>query len=193
MITVPQSVLAYYQQLDVQTAIDLLRGSKDPKVPPSLRWDQVEGFYRARLAALQMPIEYAIFLETLWRAVWTEVPSGWKPRKPSEPARPDLSIGVATIWDEGCFSRRFERGDHALELMVGLDVEEGLQVGVLLYDGEENVLLNANLLEGWVQHPDVDTYWTEEPITPLSETIAIEPFRRWTDQAWVAVAAAAAA
>lgn len=190
MVPVPQSVLAYFTQFDVQTAVDLMSGSKDPKVPPTLRWQDLGNFYRARLAALQVPVEYAIFLEALHQAVWLDVPAKWRPDKPSAPARPDLSIGISTVWDESCFTRRFTCGSHSLELMVGLGEEEGLQLGVLLYDGDEEVVLDGDLLSGWSQPEGIDTFWTEEAITPLNETIAPEPFKRWTDQAWTAIDAA---
>jgi hypothetical protein len=192
MLQVPPSVLAYFTQFDVQTAVDLMGGSKDPKVPPTLRWDDVGNFYRARLAALQVPVEFAIFLEELWRAVWADVPARWKAAQPSKPSRPDLSISVGTVWDEGCFSRSYTCGNHALELSVSLNAEEGLQFGILLFDDrdDDESILDADQLVGWSQPENVLTYWTEHAVNPLKETFATEPFREYTQQAWAAIDAA---
>ncbi|MFN3725239.1 MAG: hypothetical protein ACK4SZ_02925 [Allosphingosinicella sp.] len=189
MIAVPESVLAYFQQPSVQTAVDLLLTGKEPKVPANLRWEEVASFYRACLAAQQVQAEYALFLEALWGAVWTEIPAGWRGCRPSNPARPDLAIGIATIWSEGCFSRRFERQGYSLELSAGLWPDTGLQLGVLLYDEENSVLLTDDLLKGWIREGDIDTYWTQEEIAPLAATIDAAQFGQWRDQAYQAIAA----
>lgn len=183
MIRVPESVLAYFQQPAVETAVDLLLSGKEPKVPGNLRWEDVSSFYRACLAARQVTIEYAIFLEEVWREVWIDGPTGWKPCPPSAPARPDLGVGVGNVWSEGCFSRRFERKDLALELSVFMWTEKGLQLGILLYDEQETVLLDAAELEHWEQEGDLDTYWTQDEIVQLADTISAEPFKPLTDQA----------
>ncbi|SHM44902.1 hypothetical protein SAMN05518668_109177 [Sphingobium sp. YR657] len=183
MITVPQSISAYFEQSAVQAAVDLLLAKKEPKVPDNLQWKDLPAFYRASLAARQVPIEFAIFTEELWRRVWGEVPSDWKPCAPSAPARADLSVSAWTIWDEGCFSRRFERAGVALELSAGLWSDTGLQLGILLYDTDDRRLLDTWPLHGW-DREGYDTVWTQDEITPFGETIMLEPFKPWTDQGW---------
>ena len=192
MITVPKSVLAYHTQPDVETAIDLLLASKKDTVPAALKWHEVSAFYRATLAARQTPIEFALFLEAVWRAVWSEVPPLWKPCDASHPTRPDLSVKISTVWEESCFSRRFEYGSYSLELSVGLWPEEGLQLGIVLYDKSETMLLTEALMPGWVGSIEFDTVWTPETVIALGDQISTTAFTRWTDQAWEAVRAAIA-
>ncbi|WP_311268772.1 hypothetical protein [Sphingobium sp. WCS2017Hpa-17] len=192
MITVPQSVLAYFEQPAVQSAVDLLLAKKEPKVPDNLQWKDVPAFYRASLAARQVPIEFAIFTEELWRHVWVDVPTAWRPCAPSNPARPDLSVSAWTVWDEGCFSRRFERAGLSLELAAGLWSETGLQLGVLVYGIDGRRLLDICPLKGW-DREGYDMLWTQEEIIPFGETVDLEPFKPWTDQAWEAIARATTA
>jgi hypothetical protein len=192
MISVPQSVLAYYEQPAVQTAVDLLLNAKEPQVPDNLQWHEVGSFYRSSLAARQVQTEYAIFLEALWSAVWVDIPELWRPRPPSKPARPDLAIGIKTVWNEGCFGRRFERQACALELFVGLWSDTGLQLGIVLYGPKGDLLLVDRLLDGWARE-GYRAYWTQEKIASLSATIAPSPFAGWTQQAWGAVAEACGA
>lgn len=190
MITVPKSVLAYYTQPDVETAIDLLLASKKDTIPAALKWHEVSAFYRATLAARQTPVEFALFLETVWRAVWPVAPPLWKPCDASHPARPDLSIKISTVWEERCFSRRYEYGDYSLELSVGLWSAEELQLGILLYDKSETMLLTEALMPGWVRSMELDTVWTPETVITLGDQISATAFTRWTEQAWEAVRAA---
>jgi hypothetical protein len=186
VIKVPDSVLAYFQQPAVQTAVDLLLAKREPKVPESLRWDEVSSFYRACLAARQVPIEFASFCEELWRGVWGEPPAGWKSAVPSRPDRPDLDVGPTTVWNEGCFTRRFVRGNLSLELAVGLWTDNGIQIGVVLYDEEEEVILDEAPLRGWAQE-GYDMYWNQGEISPLAAQVDLEPFRPWTTRAWQAI------
>lgn len=186
MITVPESVLAYFSQSAVRTSVDLLLSGKEPKVPIDLQWDEVPSFYRACLAARQVQAEFAIFTEQLWREVWDDVPQEWRPCAPGRPDRPDLAVGLSTIWNEGCFGRRFEKGGFAVETSVGLWANTGFQLGLLLYDRKERVVLREDELDGWSSE-GCDTFWTQEQITPLTASISIGPFRKWAAQAWGAV------
>ena len=198
MIKVPASVLAYYQQPDVQTAVKLLLsaegGRKKSPATATLRWKDIPDYYRALLAARQSPVEFAIFVEALWRQVWTDIPAIWKASaKPGDPPRPDLSVDVANIWLEKGFGRQFKHRDFTLELYAYLTLEDGFQLGMSLGDEEADVILSPELLDGWTRDDDYDTFWTQEEVVPLAEAIPIEPFRKWTDQAWQAIAAAVAA
>lgn len=188
MITVPESVFAYFTQPAIQTAVDLLLTRKEPKIPGNLTWNEVSSFYRASLAARQVPTEFAMFTEQLWREIWTDVPTCWRPIPPSKPARPDLAVGVSTVWDQGCFSRRFECSAYALELSAGLWLDTGLQLGVLLYDKQENVPLRKEDLVGWAQENGTDTFWTQDGAGSLSKVIAPADFRGLAKQALDAVA-----
>jgi hypothetical protein len=180
MIEVPQSVLAYFQNRDVETAVDHLlatdKASKT-KLAGVERWEHLPGYYRANLAARQTPVEFAILLEALWCAVWTGVPAAWRACPPAEPARPDLAVNVTTVWEQGCFDRRFEVDGMAIELAVALSTNEGIQLGVVLYDAEENTLLTDDALPGWSKSEDYDTYWTDGEIVPLAATIDPSPFQ----------------
>lgn len=188
MITVPESVLAYFRQLDIATAVDQMGKAKEPKIPPSLTWGQLGAFYRARLAALQVPIEYALFLEQLWSVVWSDLPHGWTARNPSDPGEGALSLSVGSVWEAGTFGRMFERGDQVIELYVGLDDKIGVQLGFAVYDGD--MLIRSDGLPGWVPYPDTDAVWTGETIVPLAETLVTAPFQRLAEQAWTAIATA---
>lgn len=191
MITVPESVLTYFEQSAVETAVDLLLTGKEPKVPDNLRWDEVASFYRACLAARQVQAEFALLTEELWRAIWHAAPTDWKPRAPADPERPDLGVGISTIWDEGCFSRRFEQRNCSLELTAGLWSNSGVQIGVALWDKGDKILLDSSALLGWAQE-GYDMFWTQDEIAPLAKTIDPASFERWTKQAWAAVATATA-
>lgn len=186
MIEVPESVLAYFQQPAVRTAVDLLSGRRDPRIPDHLGWDELSTFYRACLAARQVPIEFAIFCEELWREVWGTPPDRWKSPPPNRPGRADLGVGYATVWDEGCLTRVFSSGNRSIELAVGLWDDVGIQIGILLYDLEEEVLLDEDVLTGWAQEGEW-LFWTQEEITPLSAKVDLEPFRAWVVQAWRAI------
>jgi hypothetical protein len=160
MIAVPESVLAYYSRNDVNAAVTLLLGLKKNKIPPLPGWDDVPAYYRAWLAAQQTKADFATFLESVWNAVWTEVPTGWQAPRPDQPKRLDLSVAIDFIWEEGCFSRRFERGGLAMELSIWLN--DVLRLGFVLYDRADNVLLDEVAMPGWHQVDDYDTFWTDE-------------------------------
>lgn len=186
MIEVPPSVLAYFQNRDVETAVDhLLEGDKGKKTKLTgvSDWRHLAGYYRATLAARQTPVEFAIFLEELWRVVWTEMPRPWRAVAPSDAARPDLAVNVATIWDENCFGRRFEKDGLALELYVGLWTEGGLQLGVLLYEDKDKTVLADHALPGWARSDDYDTHWTDWEIVPLQSMIDPAPLKAAADAA----------
>lgn len=181
MITVPESVQAYEGRNDVQMAVTLLLGLKG-KTPPLDGWGDVASYYGAWLAAQQTKAEYAVFLERVWNDVWSSFPTSWRPRQPSKPYRPDLSISVDAVWNEKCFSRRFERAGIALELSVWL--ESGLRVGIVLYSHRDEALLNEGALPGWQQFNGYDFFWSEESVD-VSEKIAdLSVFRPLVRQAW---------
>lgn len=190
MIEVPQSVLAYFQNRDVETAVDHLlatdKGSKTKLIGVE-RWEHLSGYYRANLAARQTPVEFAILLEALWCAVWTGIPAAWRACPPTEPARPDLAVNVMTVWEHGCFDRRFEVDGMAVELAVALSANEGIQLGVVLYDAEERTLLTDDALPGWSKSEDYDTYWTDDEIVALAATIDPSPFQVCVEAALSAV------
>ena len=186
MINVPPSVLAYYQQRDVEMAVELMV-SLGKKVPDVRGWSEVPLYYRSWLAAHQTRAEFALFLEEVWRSVWEDRPAGWVPRDPNHPDRPDLSISIETVWDEGCFSRRFEQGDYALELSGGLWSDECLQLGVLLYDAEEDVALDDRAMAGWAMSQGFDTFWTGEEIVAMAPVIDLAPFKPRVQRAWEAI------
>lgn len=189
MIDVPESVLTYFGQQSVRTAVDLLLAHREPRVPGNLKWNEVSDWYRATLAARQVAADFAIFTSELWTAVWSDVPGGWKADAPDDPDRDDLSIAISAVWDEGCFSRRFTREGWSLELAAGYWTDRGFQLGVGVYDKRDSEKLRGRLPDGWSREGG-DMYWTQEDITPLSPTVSPEPFRQWTEGAWRAVAAA---
>lgn len=197
MITVPPSVLAYHQQPDVTMAVDLLldadksaktaRASKSPIA--KLGWNDVAPYYRACLAAHQTRAEFALLLEALWRAIWRDAPPSWCPLEPGD-QREDMAIDVHTVWYECCFSRGFKKGSYALELSVYLEARGEVQLGIALWDGDEN-LLQPKSLTDWEQE-DSGYFWTESQIVPLGEVIDPAAFQPWAEQAWTATAAALA-
>lgn len=180
MIEVPQSVMAYFTQPAVATAVDLLLSGKKPKVPENLRWDELAAFYRACLAAQQVQAEYAILMEKFWRAIW-QVPPSFTPTTPHDPGRRDMSVAISTIWDQGYFSRGFKKSDWWLDLTVYLEDSTGFQVGVGLWRGSE-FMLDKGALPNWASE-DSETLWTSPGLVPLVEVVDPSPFRELADDA----------
>ena len=190
MITVPESVQAYEGRNDVQMAVTLLLGLKG-KTPPLDGWGDVASYYGAWLAAQQTKADYAIFLERVWNDVWSSFPTSWRPCQPGDPYRSDLSVSVDAVWSEKCFSRRFERAGIALELSVWL--ESGLRVGIVLYNGREEALLDEGSVPGWQQLNGYDFLWSEERVD-VSEGIAdLSVFRPLVAKAWSVIEGASEA
>lgn len=191
MITVPQSVFAYFHEPDVSTAVDLLVDAdfSRKKKPPigGLRWDQVATYYRACLAARQTPIEFAIFTEALWRAAWVDIPTVWTPLTPDDVAGTGCSTEIAYVWSERIFSRRFEQAGYALELYAGAWADEGAQIGLALLDKEGTEILVANDLNGWEHNEEYDNFWTPAKLVPLSSTIDTSAFTTLATEALSAV------
>ena len=75
----------------------------------------------------------------------------------------------------------------AVELAVALSANEGIQLGVVLYDAKERTLLTDDALPGWSKSEDYDTYWTDGEIVPLAATIDPSPFQVCVEAALSAV------
>ncbi|NJR80340.1 hypothetical protein [Sphingomonas corticis] len=191
MIDVPPSVLHYALDPDVTLAVELLLDGDDTATIAKLRWPDLPSYYRAWLAAQQTCAEHALFLEQLWNAVWREVPKPWQERLPGDPIREDMAIDPASVFEYGCFSRSFERPGYLLELGVTLERGGRVQLGVGLWDEDDNDLLDAAQLPEWEQEEsESDYFYTQQMIMPLAERVDPGAFAKWANGAWNAVTAA---
>jgi hypothetical protein len=181
-LQLPESVHRFCTDGRTASAVRLLLSGKSPKVPDGLQWGELEDFYRACLAAQQTRIEWAIVMWRLWEMVFSDQLPGWRPstiRKQADDS--DIDIGIASLWEDGEFTRDFTRGDFFLQLQIEFNADEGVRANASLWrDGRAAVLsappraetVGEWVCSRWVQIED----GSELDVSGLRETacIAIE-------------------
>lgn len=175
LIGVPESVRAYFERPELRTAVDLLVSNDRPDVPEGIAWPELPQFYRAILAARQTQVDYALLLAEAWDAVWDEPGNGWQACSPQAPGRRDASVSLETVWHEGCFTRRFIKGRHALELCAYLEDRSGFQFGIGLFEGRKSGG-PAEIAPEWDSEGS-DYIWSPLGSAPIAEEISLAALR----------------
>lgn len=161
----PDSVHRYCTDARIASAVDILLSGKAPKVPDRLQWDELEDFYRACLAAQQTRIEWAITMNALWNAIFTDQIHSWRPSTIDQQSEDsELRLDAEHLWAEGEFTRDLTRANFSLQLQVEFISDEGIRVNALLWSNGKTV--QVPLPEGAERVGD----WTCSAWLPVGET-----------------------
>ncbi|MGB3752435.1 MAG: hypothetical protein WA954_00880 [Parerythrobacter sp.] len=169
----PASVLSYFVDKSTKMATDLLLAKKRPSVPEDIAWNELRAFYQANLAAKQIEVEHAIFLEELWKEVCEPMGVPWTIYGPHHQKEIN-AVDLRTIWDESWFLREFFKGQYSCEIAIYVGQDEGIQVGFGLWH-EEDSLLRSTPSGEW-EEPD-DILWSPEGAVPVAAQIDLQKLR----------------
>ena len=172
-MSIPASVLTYFNDRPTKMAIDLLLTKKRPSVPEDVKWDELVSFYKAGLAAKQVETELAVLLCEVWAEVCRDMPPAWIGQQPHEQKK-DCATDVAQVWEECCHTREYLKGDLSCEICVCIGKDVGFQVGYGLWQDGETLLGQSSPL-GW--EPPDEMCWSPEEAVPLDETINLANLR----------------
>ena len=100
------SVVAFYTDKRVNTAVKLLLDDGIVFAPDDNDWDRVETYYDAWIAARQTQVDEVRNLFQLWTRVWSKIPDGWQ-AVAADPKDDELSLDPDIRWDEAYFERHF--------------------------------------------------------------------------------------
>lgn len=177
-ISMPASVLSYFTDKPTEMATDLLLAKKRPTIPEDVAWEDLHAFYKAILAAKQIEVEHAIFLNDLWVEICQPMNAPWVPNEPHQ-QNGDCAIDLASIWQESFFTREFSNGVYSCEILTFIGKDEGIQIGYGLWHDGEN-LLKSTPSPDW-ETPD-DILWSAEGAVPITPVIDLQNLRQLADE-----------
>lgn len=152
------SVVAFYTDKRVKTAVKLLLDDGVVFAPDANDWDRVESYYEAWIAARQTQLDEVRDLFRLWTKVWPKVPEGWQ-AVAADPKDDELSLDPDIRWDEAYFERHFRiHHNKIVTLWVTFgDVDElsEIEIAFDIRQGSRSILKkhSAELkkqLPGWI-------------------------------------------
>lgn len=132
------SVVAFYTDKRVNTAVKLLLDDGVVFAPDAEDWHRVESYYDAWIAARQTQVDEVRDLFRLWTRVWSEIPDGWQ-AVAADPKDDELSLDPDIRWDETYFERHFRihhnkivtlwvtfgDDDELSEVEIAFDIRQG--------------------------------------------------------------------
>lgn len=180
MMKTPGSVVAYCTDRSTKLAVDLLLAKKRPQFPEDLKWNELPDFYRANLAAYQVRIEFALFLNRVWDEVWSSMPEPWAAASPHDPGDRAV-LSWDQIWDEDCFAREYTKGAWSCQLSVLRDDSDGLQLAFGIWQNGESIfgeLDTAELPKSWELDGDHEYGWTDEGMLPITATVDLSSLKK---------------
>lgn len=133
----PESVCAYIADAAVRQAIIDLLNEED--VPDDVSWDDLDIYYRARLAAHQFETDWGRLANRLWELIWKPViDASWQAVEPWEASGHDASVFPSELkwWDESArwFGKILRCGER--ELWAGLLLRSGEGVCLVVWESK---------------------------------------------------------
>lgn len=180
-LSVPESVNAYITDQTLRGAIDVLLTRPASYFDTSLSVEEQRSYRRAWLAAQQVRVEYANFLQDLWTILWPECEIGVLPATSASAGKLEKngypSSSIEAIWKYGGFTRTLWliKKRAYLSLTIYLYTHENHFRFLLASEaynevGEES-LLNAGIMNknGW--HVEDDELLSKSGGFPYSDVV----------------------
>ena len=200
--TMPESYRAYCTDVAVQTAVDHILLSENPKKPLSLpadiEWKDLPAFHRAVLSAHQVRCEYAVFLIDLWDALWQraldtcEIGTKLEPWSVATTEQWNVQkLDTNTLWDKSWFGRGFDIAETNFQIVSGVWVDRDVRLSFSIWDKNDgDQTTGCTFGDDWPQQEmDIGVAWTSKQLAPIPDNgvIDLDPLDRAVSDALKAV------
>ena len=171
-INVPETVQFYYEKRANTEAIDLLLNQKNP--PKDSRWEELNEFYSARLAAEKTQYDLWNFFREMAAKLWGAPLANFSHCRESDMADYEGGQRLETVWDEKEFYQSFRIRDRYF-FCIGCQIcqESSLNMWFYLLDeNDEDLSIQWNLSENWAA--DDEDYIVAKDVLPVSGCKSID-------------------